>query len=236
MRKYTKTVGILGGMGPEATAKFYTDIINRCQSELGAKYNSDFPYILINSVPIPDGKMWRGFDQDLVISILQENCRLLEDAKADFIAVPCNSAHYFINKMRESVGIPVFSIIEETSKRIKKAKLECVSILATNFTVSKGLYEAHLSKEKINLIRPSNDLQKRIDEIIISIESGNRSKANRDVLIEIIKDLGSRGAEGVILGCTEIPLIIKQDDVSIPLFDTLGILTDSTFNYLIGAN
>lgn len=230
---YHKKLGILGGMGPEATASLYLNIIKHCQKKFGAKYNSDFPHIIINSVPIPDGKMWNGFNKNLVIETLEENCKLLEKAKVDFIVIPCNSVHHFIGVMRNTVEIPVLSIVEETTRNIQKKNINNVSIFATHFTISTRIYEQYLSRNSINLIKPTIEQQEQVDRIIIKIESGRRSKSDKDALMNIIEGLQEKGAEGMILGCTEIPLLIKEKDISIPLFDTIDILAESAFGLLI---
>lgn len=230
---YHKKLGILGGMGPEATASLYLNIIRRCQKKFGAKYNSDFPHIIINSVPIPDGEMWKKFDENSVIKALEENCILLEKAKVDFIVVPCNSVHHFIDRMRNAVKIPVLSIVEETTRNTKEKNMDHVSVLATHFTISTRIYENYLSRNGIELIKPTIEEQEHIDGIIVRIESGRRSESDKNALINTIEGLQEKGAEGIILGCTEIPLLIKENDVSIPLFDTIDILAESAFDLLI---
>ncbi|MBW2056032.1 MAG: amino acid racemase [Deltaproteobacteria bacterium] len=236
MRSYERRLGILGGMGPEATAGLYLNIIRRCQEKLGAKYNSDFPHMVINSVPVPDGQMWRGFDRDRVIETLQEGCRLLERSGVDFIVVPCNSAHYFIGAMREAVGISVVSLVEETTRAVKQRGLDVVSVLGTRFTLSMGIYERHLQDQGIRVVNLLEEQKEEVDRIIVRIESGARLQSDKAFLKRVMEDLRQRGAHGIILGCTEIPLLVRQEEVSIPLFDTIEILASSSFELLTGEN
>jgi aspartate racemase len=235
MKKYARKLGILGGMGPEATASLYLNIIRRCQRERHAKYNSDFPSIFINSFPVPDGQMWHKFHKSEVQRGLADSVKLIEKAGADFIAVPCNSAHYFLPVMRSAVSIPILSIVEETARAIKKRGLEKVLLLATQFTSNRQIYDKSLDDHGIKLIKPRSTQQRLIEKIIIRVESGLRSSSDRTKIIKIIngirKDLG---VQGVIAGCTEIPLLIQSNDISLTLFDTIDVLAESCYLLILG--
>ena len=235
MRKYVRKLGILGGMGPEATASLYVGIISRCQRELGAKYNSDFPPIIINSCPVPDGRMWRGFNKSKVEQVLRSNVKLLEKAGADFIAIPCNSVHYFLPVMRSAVKIPVLSIVEETAQEIRAKGLRKVLLLGTRFTVNRQIYDNSLTDREITLVKPNAAQKRLIERIIINVESGRRTQFDRASIISIINNVRKKaGIEGVIAGCTEIPLLVRQGDIHIPLFDTVDILATSTYELIRG--
>lgn len=222
-------------MGPEATASLYLGIINRCQHELGAKYNSDFPPIIINSCPVPDGRMWKGFDKSEVEKFLRANIRILENAGADFVAIPCNSVHHFMPTMRKAVHIPVLSIVEETAREIRKRKLVKVLLLATEFTIKSRVYDKPLAQRGITLVKPTSAQQRLVERIIISTESGQRAKSDRAAIIRIVNILRMKtGIEGVIEGCTEIPLLVKQNDLPLPLFDTIDILAESAYAGICG--
>ena len=184
-------------MGPEATASLYLGIINRCQRELGAKYNSDFPPIIINSCPVPDGRMWKGFDKSQVERYLRANIRILENAGADFVVIPCNSVHHFMPIMRKAVHIPVLSIVEETAREIQKRKLTKVLLLATEFTVKSGIYDKPLAKRGVELVKPTSAQQRQIERIIISTESGQRAKSDKAAIVRIVNTLRKEtGIEG----------------------------------------
>ncbi|NEP09792.1 MAG: amino acid racemase [Symploca sp. SIO2C1] len=232
MKKNYKKLGILGGMGPEATAQLYLHIIKRCQNQHNAKYNSDFPHIIINSYPIPDGEMWKNFNEKIVADGLYENANLLEKYHVDFIVIPCISVHSFIDVIRDSVGIPVLSTIEETVKIVKQKKVKAISIFATHYSIQSKLFDSHLANSNVKLIKPTKEQQKEVDRIIVNIESGKRLKEDKEVLLDIISDLESKGVTGIILGCTEIPLLLEQKDGSICFFDTIDILAEATFSYM----
>jgi len=222
-------------MGPEATASLYLGIISRCQRELGAKYNSDFPPIIINSCPVPDGRMWRGFNKSKVEQVLRSNVKLLEKAGADFIAIPCNSVHYFLPVMRSAVKIPVLSIVEETAQEIRAKGVKNVLLLGTMFTVDRQIYDNSLTDRGITLVKPDVAQKRLVERIIIKVESGRRTQFDRASIIRIINNMKKKsGVEGVIAGCTEIPLLVRQSDLDVPLFDTIDILATSTYELIRG--
>jgi aspartate racemase len=235
MKEYEKKLGVLGGMGPEATADFYLRIISRCQKKFGAMYNSDFPHIIVNSYPVPDGDMWTNYDKKLVESGLQENAKLLEKCGADFLALPCNSVHNFIGVVREAVDRPVLSIIEEVTKKILEKNLKKITIFGTGFTLSQKIYEKGFEKYGIESVVPCSKHQEQIGEIILRIESGVREEEDKKALIDITDILADKkGVQGIVLGCTEIPLLIKESDFPINAFDTLEILSEEAFRIIVG--
>jgi len=222
-------------MGPEATANLYLGIIRRCQRELGAKYNSDFPPIIINSCPVPDGYMWKGFVESEVEKALRLNVRLLERAGVDFIAIPCNSVHYFLPVMRKAIDIPILSIVEETADMIRAEGLTKVLLLATEFTVNRQIYDKPLADRGITLVKPNAAQKRLVEKVIIRVESGRRSESDRAAVMRIANNLRKEvGVEGVIAGCTEIPLLMKLSDIPIPLFDTIDILASSAYALIRG--
>jgi aspartate racemase len=235
MKMYTRKLGILGGMGPEATASLYLNIIARCQRELGAKYNSDFPPIIINSCPVPDGRMWKGFDKAEVEEFLQVNIRALERAGVDFVVIPCNSVHYFLPVMRRAVRMPVLSIVEETAREISGKGVKKVLLLATEFTVRSRIYDKPLAERGIALVEPSSTEQRLIQKIIVNAESGQRAESDRTAIVSIVNEFTKKsGIGGVIAGCTEIPLLVRQSDLPITLFDTINILASSAYALITG--
>jgi len=234
MISYKNRIGILGGIGPEATASFYLKVINKCQTRCHAKYNSDFPHIIINSAPLPDGQMWNGFIKDDVLNFLDKNCKLLENAGSDFIAIPCNSVHHFIKEMRSFVSIPIISIVDETVKKISKDKANRVLLLSTGFTIEKGVYKDAVAKNNIQLILPSKEAQHKVNNITINIESGIRKKSDKDQLLNIIREnITTHRIQGIILGCTELPLLLNQNDAETNIYDTLEILSESAYSLLL---
>lgn len=219
--KKNKIIGVLGGMGPQATVDFYRRLIFLAQKEFDARSNKDFPFILIFNISPPDiisGKNRKASP------FLEEGVKKLEEGEADFIAIPCNTAHVFINELRKTVAIPILSIIEETVKAVRNKGLKRVGILGTKTTIKEGIYQEKLEKFKIKSIVPEKTDLKQLVEIISRVIARERREGDKDFILALIDKMVNQGAQGIILGCTEIPLIIKQEDVNVPIFDTLEIL------------
>ncbi len=216
-----KTIGILGGMGPEATTEFYRRIIRICQQDYGAKYDFDFPPIFIYNLPLPD--IVESSGDESVIKLLEEGFNKLKSVDCDFVAVPCNTVFYFTDKI--DVDIPIVNIIEETFFEAKRRNLKKVGILSTTNTARKRLYESVF--DGIEILQPSETEQERINEIILRVLTGFKVQEDKDYLKAICKELEKKGAEAIILGCTEIPLLISQKDCEIEILDTLQILSEA---------
>ena len=220
-----KTIGILGGMGPEATADLYMSIIRKFQKNYGAKYDRDFPPFFIFSVPIPD-VVEQIEQREEIIRMLVDGVKQLESSGADFIAIACNTVQVFLPILRKSVSIPILSIPEETVKTIQNKKYTKVGLLATETTVRGKLFEELCVKQNIELIVPED--QARLTQIIMNILAGKNDESDKQQLLSIIASLQSSGAEAVILGCTDLPLILKQKDVDIELIDTTQVLASTS--------
>ncbi len=210
-------MGILGGMGPEATAELYLRIVRIFQRKYGAKYDDDFPEIIIINLPIPD--VVEGFTAEQEIKkMLLDGVKKLEGAGADFIAIPCNTVTYYLDEIQESVSIPLLSILEETAKEVKKQGFLKIGVLGTELTINKNIYGDTLCNEE--LIYPTLEEQRGTTRVIMNILSGEKKLEDKCFLLSVIKNLNVRGAEKVILGCTELPLLVNGGD----FFDTIEIL------------
>ena len=214
-----KKIGILGGMGPEATAQLYIEIIQIFQRRYGAKYDSDFPEIMILNLPLPDVVEEKGSPAK-IIELLQEGVKKLEQAGADFIAIPCNTAITFLPQMSEAVSIPFVNIVEETATFVKKRGLTQVGIVATQVTLRSGIYSRAIGQI---LLEPSEEQKSLITKIIMTILAGEKNDEAKNNLQNIIFDLRMRGAKAVILGCTELPLLFASEDT----IDTIKVLAEA---------
>lgn len=216
-----KKIGILGGMGPEATAELYLQIIRIFQQEYGAVYDNDYPEILICSLPLPD-IVEKVASREEIIKKLTEGLRKLEKAGADFVAIPCNTVISFLSEIKCCVSIPIVNIVEETLLEIEKTKLKKVGLLATELTTKSGLYLNPFPEIEV-LVLPDENL-KEITQIIIRVLSGKKNAEDIILLQSFIKDLQDKGAEKVILGCTELPLLIPEGKDTL---NTINILARS---------
>jgi len=216
-----KKIGILGGMGPEATAELYLQVIKLFQKKFAAKYDSDYPEITIYNLPLLDVVEQLGGEvktRDMLVNGVKK----LAEAGVDFIAIPCNTVEYCLPEMRKVVSIPIISILEEVDKLVRRNGFIRLGVLSTKMTIAKGLYGRAL--KKVVLITPTPVQQDRITKIILNVMSGKKDYLDRAFLRKIIKRLKDKGAEKVILGCTELPLIIQRNADTI---DTIEILAQA---------
>ncbi len=218
-------VGVLGGMGPEASAAFYLRIIKLFQSELQARFNYEYPEMLIHNIPSPDN-VEGGVDMELC-EYLVDSVNLLEKAGMQLLAIPCNTAHIHIDAVIKAANVPVMNILEETAKAIQRAGLKNVLLLGTKNTLKHSIYQSHLANYNIEALVPNLQCQKLITQSIVAVCNGTVNETTRKIVLDVISNYPQ--AEGVVLGCTEIPLIVRQEDIDIPCFDTAEILARATF-------
>ncbi len=226
-----KTCGIVGGMGPEASALFYMKIVKQFIHTKG------YPPILMYSVPEPfqiaDCFLQHNEEGDLLEQLVIEGIKKVHD-HVDFCVIPCNTAHIYINTIRQASKVPVFSIVEETCRFLKMHKIKKVGILATTASVDNQLYTKPLYENNIVPILPARHHQKIVSEIIYRLVKGEILASDKAALLMIIGSLKKMGAECVILACTDLPILLSQDDINFPLFDTLDILAEVAKNAIIG--
>jgi len=227
-----KTVGIIGGLGPETTSEFYLDIIFTCQKQ----DKSARPAIIISSVPMPyqieEDAIANNSGMQRILPFLTEEARRLEKAGADFIVMPCNSLHVFINDIRGSVSIPVLSIVEETVKFLKHNNFNKVGIVSTSATIKNKLYETAFAENNIRYETPNDFQQAKMGKYILNLVTGQQNNKDREGLIQIIGEFTDRSVDCVVLACTDLQLLIPQHP-DLKIFDTMKILADSTVKQIL---
>lgn len=228
-----KTVGIIGGLGPETTSEFYLELILSSQ-KLNKVHR---PQILIYSVPLPydteEDAIARGMGEKRCLPFLLEAAKKLENAGADFIVMPCNSLHIFIEKIRRSIKIPMLSIVEETIKFLKKENLSNVGIISTAITLNNKLYENLLLENNIKQVTPENFQQTKINKIIHNLVSQRHLNKDRKELIGIINDFEKKGVGHIILACTDLQLLIPKQASRLKTYDTMKIFADATVREIL---
>jgi len=222
-----KTVGIIGGVGPETTAEFYLELIFGCYQ----KNKEQRPPIMIWNIPlkyeIEEDLLKKSSGEERYIPYLIEAAKKLEKSGVDFIVMPCNSLHIFITEIRTSVKVPVLSIIEETVSFLKNNKISKVGILATSTSLKKGLYKSVLEKENIQLMLPDDFEQAKIGKIISNIVLNRHANKDRQEIIKIINNFEKKDLKNVILACTDLQLLIPHHD-KLKIYDTMKIFADAT--------
>lgn len=225
-----KTIGIVGGMTPESTTSYYEYITRTYQKRFG---DYSFPEIVIYSVSFQQYEDWMNDGHwDLIAGGLIRAVRSLAKAGADFAVIATNTMHKVFDKIQEKSSVPLISIIDATAEDILKRGMETVGLLGTIFTMREAFYKNGLKKYGIRTLVPDDHEQKIVNEIIFrELGKGEIKKGSKQKYIDIVHRLHAQGAEGVILGCTEIPLLISEKDCGVPLFDTALIHAEKALQY-----
>ncbi len=225
-----KTIGILGGMGPEATAYMYSLIIKNTKAER----DQDHPRIIINSNPeIPartDAILGQGPSP---VPFLVEGMLRLKDAGVDFVIMPCVTAHYFMTEVLAQVDIPFISLVDEAVEWAKEhiPGLKKVGLIASTGTIVSKLFQNKYGQAEIDVIVPEDKDQLIVMDAIFSaqgIKAGFTSGSSKEHIIRAAGELISKGAQAIVAGCTEIPLVLKDKDISVPLIEPMAILAQKT--------
>lgn len=226
-----KKIGILGGMGPEASAEFYMRIIRYCQKKYNAVQDTDYPPMVLYSLGL------KGFDESgivdhqEVLSQLAEGIKTLRDAGCDFIVMPCNTVHHYISELRALSSVPVLSIIEETVKKIDPGGISKVGLLASESTIRLEIYQKHMCDNGILFRVPEEKDYPLINSFILEIMSGNVKSSTKQKMLTLVDEMKDGAINALVLGCTEMPLAMKKEDVGIEVYDTLQILAEAAVEY-----
>jgi aspartate racemase len=227
-----KRIGILGGLSPESTTTYYQHI-TRTYTERFGDYG--YPEIIIYSVCFQkyvdwgNSGLWTEIAKDMINA-----ARNLVQAGADFGIIATNTMHIVFDEVQAAVDIPFLHIIDATAETIKACDMSKVGLLGTKFTMSEPFYKERLAANGVTAIVPDTSAQEDVDRAIYEeLVRGHIVEKTRERFVEIIEKLGESGAEGIILGCTEIPLLVSEEDSSLPLFNTTTIHAEKTLRYSI---
>ena len=231
MIQKNKTIGVLGGMGPEASSNLYSKIIKCAQHEYGAVQDFDYPPIIIYSLPLFGFDETGIVDEKLVKKQLIEGVKKLESAGCDLIIIACNTVHSYYQEMQSAIKVPIFNIIEETKKRVIKSGYKKVGLFASESTNKLKLYQKRFADSNIEVISPNSEQQKILNRVIEHVMGGNQKTEDIIFLKDIARDYIRQGAEAIVIGCTEIPLAINQAHTDIKLFDTIEIIVQCAVDY-----
>jgi aspartate racemase len=222
-----KTIGILGGMGPESTAALYLKIVRLTP----ITREQDHLRTIIDSNPtIPDRtEALRTGSTEAAISALIETARNLERAGAQLIGIPCNTAHAFLTEVRAAVGVPVVDMVGETARRARDAfgAGAAVGLLTTDGVHITRLYHNALADFRLNAVVPDAEAQSAVMRVIGGVKRSGVLEGHRVELAGLIRELGLRGATALLAGCTEISLVLSAHPPDLPWLDPLDVLAEA---------
>ncbi|MCU4785166.1 amino acid racemase [Bacillus cereus] len=201
-------IGILAGMGPKSTGPFVDTVVAECQTIYGAKHDMDFPHMMIYSCPTPF-YMDRPIDHEAMKKAIIEGAQKLESTGANFIAMPCNTAHLYFEELQRSLSIPILNIVDETLKAIPETAKR-VALLATEATVQSGIYQDGIAKRNIEYIH-YEQWQESINQIITYIKSGEVEEA-RELWSALVLQLKDE-VDTAIIACTDLNVVANEDFV-----------------------
>jgi aspartate racemase len=228
-----KTLGLIGGISWVSTADYYKLINEGVNEKLGG---IDFAKCIIHSFNYADIiKNNNNNDWDATFKMLSEACENLEKSGVQAIVLCANTMHLLAERLEQKITIPVIHIATETAKEIKKQQLSKVGLLGTKFTMELDFFTAKLSAQNIETIIPEKADRDFIQETIYhELGKGIINQSSKERFLRIIEELIEKGAEGIILGCTEIPLLIAANEVSVPVFDTTLIHSAAAVAFVLG--
>ncbi len=217
-----KKIGLIGGMSWESTLLYYELINKKVKAILGGLHSSN---CVIESVDFAEIAALQAIDDwDALDELMKSRARALESSGAELILICANTMHLCVTAIEENINIPVLHIAKVTADEIKKKQLDKVALLGTRFTMERDFFKDILEDHGIDVIVPEQNDRKLVNDIIYKeLVRGVLKPASKEIYLGIIEDLRKRGAQGVILGCTEIPLLINPEDVELPIFNTTKI-------------
>lgn len=228
-----RIIGIIGGMGPEATADFFREIIRLTPAQ---KDQDHIPVMIYSNPRIPERTQAILQGGEDPTPYLIESAQILAKAGAGILAVPCNTAHYFLPQVRPKVDIPILDMIEETylCTRARIGNAGAVGLLATTGTIRSGVYRALFARHGVDVLVPAQADQERIQQAIRSIKADSYDRARQDTFERIGATLVEAGAQAVILGCTEIPLAFNMERVGYPVVNATRVLAQAAVDWALG--
>ena len=227
-----KTIGLIGGMSWESTVTYYKIINETVKEKLGRLHSAKCILYSVDFQEIEECQANGNWEKSE--EILGEAAYNLEKAGADFIVICTNTMHKVVDQIKEKISIPILHIAEMTAEKILEKGLKNIALLGTKYTMEQDFYKSKLIEKGINVIIPDKNDIETINEVIYDeLCLGTINFNSKKKFLEIVDKLRSKGAEGIILGCTEIGLLIKNEDTDVPLFDTAIIHAGQAAMYSI---
>jgi len=218
-----KTIGLIGGMSWESSIEYYRIINETMREKLGGLHSAKSVMVSVDFAEI-EVLQHRG-KWDEATQLLITSARQVEDAGADFILICTNTMHKMAEAIEDNINIPLLHIADATAERIKSDGWDTIGLLGTNFTMEEDFYKGRLAKKfGINVLVPDEEERADVHKVIYDeLVLGKINPASKALYEDIMAHLVSKGAQGIILGCTEIGLLVGDGDCTVPLFDTTRI-------------
>lgn len=234
MTKTIKSIGILGGMGPAASTNCVNTIVKLCQQR-GAIQDEEFPQIMLNSLTLSGFSDVGIEDYQAVEDQLVKGIRQLDLLNPDCIIIPCNTVHYFSEKLKQTTETPILDLIDLVCKETAEGGYKKIGIVCSETTNNEQIYDQALNKYGIRLIKPTPAQQFVLNETIAYVMAGNEQEINLAQLKAIATDQLQAGAQALVLGCTELPIPYAKLAIPIPVIDSNQILAEAAVAFAYGS-
>lgn len=221
----TKTVGVIGGLGPYATLDFFERVLRRTRTY---KESDHLRLIIDNNTKIPDRNAFAQGEGPSPAPALAASAKGLQDAGAEFVVMACNTAHAWEADIRAAITVPFISMIETTTKAVADLRPEAVGVLAVDACLSANLYQDALKAAGVKPLLLPADSQRTFMELIYRVKSGDTGETVKRAMATLARRLEAQGAEAIIAGCTEIPLVLTADDIEGELVSSTDALVERT--------
>lgn len=228
-----KTLGLIGGMSWESTVPYYREINKAVKAQLGGLHSAR---IILYSVDFAEVEHLQATDQwEAAGVLLAEVAQKLERAGADALVLCTNTMHKVAAAISNAVNIPLLHIADPTALAIGQAGYCVVGLLGTRFTMEQDFYRQRLEQHGLTVLTPQAAQREQVHRVIYDeLCLGEVLPASRDAYLRVIAELGARGAQAIILGCTEIALLVQPQDCALPLFDTTALHARSAAHWALG--
>lgn len=221
---FKKTIGILGGMGPVASADTYMALTRICQQQYGSVQDSDFPTVILYSLPLKEfdhtGFTENSVQRKTIVDQLVKALHKLENAGAELIVIDCNTVHYFFNELQTAIKTPIINLVQLTVEYLLSSKYKQVGVICSQTSKELNLYADPLQAAGVKVISTSVEEQDKVNEAILAVMSGSVTPHHIAKLNQIIWRFKEAGAQCVVMGCTEISNIARQFDQKMILVDS----------------
>ena len=228
-----KTIGLIGGMSWESSIEYYRIINETVKARLGGVHSADCLMYSVDFAEI-ESLQNAGEWEQLTLEMISA-ARRLERGGADCLVICTNTMHKMADEVQAAIQIPLLHIADAAGAAVQAKELTTVGLLGTRFTMEGNFYRGRLAEKfGLQVLIPDEAGRETVHRVIYNeLVKGEIKAGSRQAFLAIIEDLQSRGAQGIVLGCTEIPLLVKQDDVAIPIFDTTRLHAEAAVNWAL---
>jgi aspartate racemase len=223
-------IGLLGGVGPQATAYIYQSVIKTSNMHHGAINNNDYPYLVFASIPVPDfisNKEGLPRAKEMLI----DAAKGLVESGCGVLCIGSNTVHILLEDIKNAVDVPFLSMVELVARECNDRNYKKVALLGTPVLIESGLYNRELNKYSIELLTPGVDQEKVCDEVIRCIIAGKPLDHIKAEYVAVLNAMFDMGAEAIILGCTELPMVLNYEALGNRIISSDEILAKGIANY-----